>query len=145
MAIGDQFDPDTLTETDFNDMAVDCNVSFTQLKSRILRMIDVLVDHALVHCRSGSLENLKHTDSCATDSFPIMSSAASIGVSCGIHLDISLNSTCPSLVDLTMILIAALLSLAMIFILFDKSKKVLLISSISARVAVAALAITGAY
>lgn len=57
MAIGDQFDPDTLTETDFNDMAVDCNVSFTQLKSRILRMIDVLVDHALVHCRTGSLEN----------------------------------------------------------------------------------------
>lgn len=56
MAIGDQFDADTLTETDFNDMAVDCNVSITQLKSRILRMIDVVVDHALVHCRTGSLK-----------------------------------------------------------------------------------------
>ena len=54
MAIGDQFDPDTLTETDFNDMAVDCNVSITQLKSRIFRMIDK-VDASLHELRKADV------------------------------------------------------------------------------------------
>ena len=54
MAIGDQFDADTLTETDFNDMAVDCNVSITQLKSRIFRMIDK-VDASLHELRQADV------------------------------------------------------------------------------------------